>query len=85
MEVLNKNAVFITLTLTFMMTWVLRRIVVGCRDGTIYNIKEGDVRGTAVLTGNVIDTGSQMVAIARQEKLIWVATMDRMVTCYTVR
>eukprot|EP00603_Paraphysomonas_imperforata_P008422 CAMPEP_0114427968 /NCGR_PEP_ID=MMETSP0103-20121206/8665_1 /TAXON_ID=37642 ORGANISM="Paraphysomonas imperforata, Strain PA2" /NCGR_SAMPLE_ID=MMETSP0103 /ASSEMBLY_ACC=CAM_ASM_000201 /LENGTH=599 /DNA_ID=CAMNT_0001597133 /DNA_START=109 /DNA_END=1908 /DNA_ORIENTATION=- len=61
------------------------RIVVGCRDGMIYNIKEGDVRGTAVLTGNVIDTGSQMVAIARQEKLIWVATMDRMVTCYTVR
>lgn len=61
------------------------RIVVGCRDGMIYNIKEGDMRGTAVLTGNVIDTGSQMVAIARQEKLIWVATMDRMVTCYTVR
>ena len=85
MEVLNKSAVFNTLTLTCMTAWVLRRIVVGCRDGTIYNIKEGDVRGTAVLTGNVIDTGSQMVAIARQEKLIWVATMDRMVTCYTVR
>ncbi len=51
----------------------------------IYNIKEGDVRGTAVLTGNIIDTGSQLVAIARQEKLIWVAAMDRMITCYTVR
>lgn len=61
------------------------RVVVGCRDGMIYNIKEGDLRGTAVLTGNVIETGSQLVAIARQEKLIWVATMDRMVTCYTVR
>jgi len=45
------------------------RVVVACRDGKLYNVKNGDVRGTAVLTGNVIDTGSQTVALARQDKV----------------
>jgi len=61
------------------------RVIVACRDGRVYNIKEGDVRGTAVLTGNIIDAGSQIVCIARQDKLVWVATMDRMISCYTIR
>ena len=43
--------------------------MVACRDGRIYNIKDGDVRGSAILTGNVIDTGAQIVAIAKQEKV----------------
>ena len=43
--------------------------MVACRDGKVYNIKEGEVRGTALLTGNVIDTGSQIVALAKQEKV----------------
>lgn len=46
------------------------RVIVACRDGRVYNIKEGDVRGTAVLTGNIIDAGSQIVCIARQDKVI---------------
>jgi len=61
------------------------RIIAACRDGKVYNIKDGDIRGTAVLTGNVIDAGSQVVALAKQDKLIWVATMDRTISCYTIR
>lgn len=45
-------------------------MIVACRDGRVYNIKEGDVRGTAVLTGNVIDAGSQIICIARQDKVL---------------
>jgi len=32
-------------------------------------VKNGEVRGTAILTGNVVDTGSQVVALARQDKV----------------
>ena len=45
------------------------RIIAACRDGKVYNIKDGDIRGTAVLTGNVIDAGSQVVALAKQDKV----------------
>lgn len=45
------------------------RVMVACRDGRLYSIKEGDVRGTAVLTGNVIDLGSQAIAMAREDKV----------------
>lgn len=61
------------------------RVVVACRDGNLYTIKGGDVRGTAVLTGTVIGTGSQVVAMAKQEKFLWVATMDRLVSCYSFK
>lgn len=61
------------------------RVVVACRDGKLYSIKNGDVRGSAVLMGSVIETGSQAVALARQDKLVWVATTDRLLSCYTVR
>lgn len=44
--------------------------MVACRDGKLYSIKEGDVRGTAVLTGNVIDLGAQAIAMAREDK-VW--------------
>lgn len=61
------------------------RVFVTCRDGKLYSIKSGDVRGTAVLSGAVCDLGSQPVAVARQDKLLWVATMDKLVSCYTTR
>jgi Bardet-Biedl syndrome 1 protein len=53
------------------------RVAVACRDGKVYVIKNGDVRGTAVLSGTVIDLGSQAVAMTSQDKMLWVATMDR--------
>ena len=37
------------------------------------------------MSGTVIDLGTQVVAMARQDKLLWVATMDRTVTCYSLR
>jgi Bardet-Biedl syndrome 1 protein len=61
------------------------RVFVACRDGCIYSIKNGSSRGTAVLTGSVIDPGYAVVALARQDKTLWVATMDRTVGSYTVR
>ena len=33
--------------------------------------------------GDSVDLGAQAVAIVRQDKLLWVATMDKMVSCYT--
>ena len=30
-----------------------------------------------------MDLGAQAVAIVRQDKLLWVATMDKMISCYT--
>eukprot|EP01038_Epipyxis_sp_PR26KG_P009508 gene9508-12808_t len=61
------------------------RISIACRDGKLYNIKNGDARGTAVLSGNVVDLGSQAIAIARQDKFLWVATMERSISCYSNR
>lgn len=61
------------------------RISVICRDGRMYNVKNGEVRGTAVLSGATADLGSQAVAAVRQDKALWVATMDRQVTCYSNR
>lgn len=43
------------------------------------------VTGTALLSGAVIDLGSQAVAITKQDKNLWVATMDKMISCYSVR
>eukprot|EP00607_Mallomonas_marina_P007613 CAMPEP_0182419960 /NCGR_PEP_ID=MMETSP1167-20130531/4352_1 /TAXON_ID=2988 /ORGANISM="Mallomonas Sp, Strain CCMP3275" /LENGTH=517 /DNA_ID=CAMNT_0024595209 /DNA_START=56 /DNA_END=1609 /DNA_ORIENTATION=+ len=80
--ILNSAPTLMSITGLFDVEW---RVVVACRDGKLYNIKNGDVRGTAVLTGNVIETGSQAVALARQDKLVWVATTDRVLSCYTVR
>jgi Bardet-Biedl syndrome 1 protein len=62
------------------------RINVAGRDGKIYSIKNGDKKGTAVLTGTVIDPGgSQVVAMARQDKHLWVADMERRLASFTVR
>ena len=62
------------------------RISIACRDGKIYFVKSADRRGSAVVTGSVIDPGGmQIVALARQDKLLWVADMKRYVAGYTVR
>ena len=61
------------------------RISVVCRDGKLYSIKNGDVRGSAVLVGSAVDLGTQAVSIVRQDKVLWVATMDRAVSCYSTR
>jgi Bardet-Biedl syndrome 1 protein len=61
------------------------RVTVICRDGKMYSVKNGDARGSAVLSGTVVDLGSQAVAIAKQDKFLWVATMERTVTCYSNR
>ncbi len=45
------------------------RISVACRDNKLYTIKEGDVRGTAVLTGKAVDLGSPAVCMAKEEKV----------------
>ena len=61
------------------------RVVVPCRDGKIYSIKNGEVRGTAVLTGTAVDSGSLAVAIARQDKHVVVSTMDKQLSSFSVR
>jgi Bardet-Biedl syndrome 1 protein len=61
------------------------RVNITCRDGKLYGIKNGDIRGTAVLSGAATDLGSQPVAITRQDKLIWVACMDRSISSYSNR
>jgi Bardet-Biedl syndrome 1 protein len=61
------------------------RVTATCRDGKLYNIKNGDVRNSAVLSGSISDLGSQPVATARQDKNLWVATMDRTVANYSSR
>ena len=66
----------------FMLDW---RVTAICRDGKMYSVKNGDARGTAVLSGSVVELGSPAVSLARQDKALWVATMDRNVSCYTLR
>ena len=61
------------------------RVLVACRDGRIYTVKGGSVRGTAVMTGNSIDCGCQIVSMTRQDKFIWVATMDKQLVCYSLK
>jgi Bardet-Biedl syndrome 1 protein len=61
------------------------RISVTARDGHVYYIKSGDVRGTAVLSGSTNDLGSLPVSLAKQDKNIWVATMDKALSCLNFR
>lgn len=61
------------------------RVSVICRDGKLYNIKNGDMKGQAVLSGTVVDLGSQAVVMVKQDKYLWIATMERLVSCYSSR
>lgn len=56
-----------------------------CRDGKLYTIRQGDVRGTALLSGSVIDLTSPAICMIKQEKSLWIATMDKIVSCYSSR
>lgn len=61
------------------------RISVVCRNCKIYHIKNGDIRGTAVLSGTIHDAGSMPVSVILYEKYLWVATMDNSLCCYSFR
>ena len=61
------------------------RVSVICRDGMLYHIKNGDKRNTAVLSGSINDIGSMPVCIARQDKNIWIACMDKSLSCFNLR
>jgi Bardet-Biedl syndrome 1 protein len=77
---LPSTPVLLSVTGLFDVEW---RVSVICRDGRMYSVKNGDVRGNAVLSGQVTDLGSQAIACVQQDKLLWVATMDRLVNCYS--
>jgi Bardet-Biedl syndrome 1 protein len=34
------------------------RVAIMCRDGKFYSMKNGEVRGSAVLSGSIVDLGS---------------------------
>jgi hypothetical protein len=44
--------------------------MVACRDQKLYTIKEGDTRGTAIVTGTIVDLGAHAVAMAREDKVL---------------
>lgn len=61
------------------------RVSVVCRDGRLYSVKNGDVRGTALLVGTSVDLPAPGVSMVRQDKSLWIACMDRSVTSYSAR
>eukprot|EP00519_Triparma_laevis_P002041 CAMPEP_0182517722 /NCGR_PEP_ID=MMETSP1321-20130603/42803_1 /TAXON_ID=91990 /ORGANISM="Bolidomonas sp., Strain RCC1657" /LENGTH=477 /DNA_ID=CAMNT_0024725487 /DNA_START=120 /DNA_END=1549 /DNA_ORIENTATION=+ len=61
------------------------RIVVACRDGKLYTIKSGEMKGQAVVQGTVIELETQPNALARIEKSIYVTTMDAQLSCYHIK
>mmetsp|Transcript_36912 Transcript_36912/g.115586 ORF Transcript_36912/g.115586 Transcript_36912/m.115586 type:complete len:596 (-) Transcript_36912:28-1815(-) len=73
---------YMAVTGTFEVEW---RVCVACRDGKIYTIKSGDVRGTAVVTNNIIDLESQVVGLVRSDGLIYVGTMERRLQAFHVK
>lgn len=61
------------------------RINVACRDGKIYTVKVGDVRGKSVLTGTAIELETAPNSIARIDKHIFVSTMDAMLQAFHIK
>jgi Bardet-Biedl syndrome 1 protein len=62
------------------------RISVTCRDGKLYSVKNGDIRGTAVLSGAVNDLGSIPISLAVHEnKTVWIAAMNQTLSCFAIR
>ncbi|KAG5191005.1 Bardet-Biedl syndrome 1 [Tribonema minus] len=61
------------------------RVVAACRNGKIYTVKNGEGRRSAVLAGAAIELNALPVALARQGRLIHVATMDRVLHCYSLK
>lgn len=61
------------------------RVVVACRDGKVYSIRNDEVRGSAVLSAAAIECGSLAVALCRQDKNIVLASVDRQLGVYSAR
>lgn len=61
------------------------RIVAACRDGKLYNVKNGDTRNSAVVTANIIDLDALPVALQVIEKSVFAATMAHKVYSFTIR
>ena len=61
------------------------RVAVICRDGTLYSVKNGDITGQSVVSGVSIPLGAQAVALAQQDTLLWISTMDNKICSYTTR
>lgn len=61
------------------------RVAVICRDKKLYSVKNGDAKRTAVLSGISVDLEAQGISMTQQENLLWVATANRKIRCYTTR
>jgi len=61
------------------------RVAIICRDQRLYSVKNGDAKRSAVLSGIAIDLDAQGVSMTQQDNLLWVATTNRKITCYTTR
>ena len=55
------------------------RILVACRDGKIYTIKNGELQGT------IIELETQASGLARIDKHIYVGSMDKKVHCFSLK
>jgi Bardet-Biedl syndrome 1 protein len=55
------------------------RVVIACRNGMLYTLKNGEVTGIA------IELETQPCGLARIDKMIYVACMDRNIHCYHIR
>lgn len=74
--------VFMAVTGEFDTEW---RIVVACRDGKLYTVTNGQVRGTAVVKKPQIELEAQPCGLVRRDKQIYVATMDSQLHCYSIK
>ena len=61
------------------------RVAVLCRNGHLYSVKNGDVKGQSVISGVSIQIGSHAIAIAQQGTLLWIGTTENKVCSYTTR
>jgi Bardet-Biedl syndrome 1 protein len=61
------------------------RVAVLCRNGTLYSVKNGDVKGKSVVSGVSIQIGAQAIAVAQQDTLLWIGTTENKVCSYSTR
>lgn len=80
---LDSVPVFMAVTGAFAVDW---RIVVACRNGKLFTITSGDVRGTATVKKPQIDLESQPCGgVVRVDKQIYVGTMDQQLHCFSIK
>jgi Bardet-Biedl syndrome 1 protein len=73
---------FMEATGLFEVEW---RVIIACRNGKVYTVKNGEGKRTAVVTGTVLDMETLVTALAREAKLIHVATMDCKLHCFHLK